>query len=197
MKKVSKKREDFLWLGNATALDLVNTEIARAGERIDLLNEPDDYLRWLELAGFRLERIDRGKHAARGSELAKSYRAQMRRGFEHLDRGKTLPAELIKATNDFSDRGARRRLSIRDGKFMLEACWPMESEESYVAPVASAFAEFIVQADLTRVRKCKNPECILFFYDTSKSGTRAWCSLDICGNKMRMAAMRERRSSKR
>jgi predicted RNA-binding Zn ribbon-like protein len=50
----------------------------------------------------------------------------------------------------------------------------------------------LTEDDLSRLRKCANPECVLYFYDVSKGGKRRWCSLDICGNKLRMAASRRR-----
>lgn len=34
-----------------------------------------------------------------------------------------------------------------------------------------------------RIRKCEYENCILSFVDTSKSGRRRWCSMDICGNR--------------
>ncbi|MEV0070883.1 MULTISPECIES: CGNR zinc finger domain-containing protein [unclassified Amycolatopsis] len=34
-----------------------------------------------------------------------------------------------------------------------------------------------------RIRHCANPECVLYFYDVSKNGTRRWCSMSGCGNR--------------
>jgi len=61
-------------------------------------------------------------------------------------------------------------------------------------PIAESFARLVTEADAGRIRKCKNPDCVLYFHDTSKGGNRAWCSLDLCGNKLRMAASRQRHS---
>jgi hypothetical protein len=36
-----------------------------------------------------------------------------------------------------------------------------------------------------RIRACGNPECILHFYDVSKNGTRRWCSMAACGNRVK------------
>src|SRR6516164_5368126 len=40
--------------------------------------------------------------------------------------------------------------------------------------------------DRTRVRKCG--QCVLHFLDTSKKGTRRWCSMQLCGNRLKVAA---------
>ncbi|MFC0865471.1 CGNR zinc finger domain-containing protein [Sphaerimonospora cavernae] len=35
----------------------------------------------------------------------------------------------------------------------------------------------------TRIRRCAHPDCVLYFYDVSKNGTRRWCSMTGCGNR--------------
>ncbi|MFG3345404.1 CGNR zinc finger domain-containing protein [Streptomyces sp. NPDC048018] len=34
-----------------------------------------------------------------------------------------------------------------------------------------------------RIRKCAHDACILHFFDTSRNGTRRWCSMAACGNR--------------
>jgi predicted RNA-binding Zn ribbon-like protein len=36
-----------------------------------------------------------------------------------------------------------------------------------------------------RLRPCSNDECKLFLLDRSKAGTARWCSMAICGNRMK------------
>jgi predicted RNA-binding Zn ribbon-like protein len=36
-----------------------------------------------------------------------------------------------------------------------------------------------------RVRKCANPDCPFRFLDTTRSGTRRWCSMTVCGNRLK------------
>ncbi|WP_280504971.1 CGNR zinc finger domain-containing protein, partial [Nocardia farcinica] len=38
-----------------------------------------------------------------------------------------------------------------------------------------------------RIRQCAHDRCILFFYDTSKNGTRRWHSMSTCGNRAKAA----------
>jgi predicted RNA-binding Zn ribbon-like protein len=38
-----------------------------------------------------------------------------------------------------------------------------------------------------RIRQCEHEECILHFVDTSKSGKRRWCSMEVCGNRYKAA----------
>ncbi|MFB6841146.1 CGNR zinc finger domain-containing protein [Streptomyces sp. NPDC056361] len=34
-----------------------------------------------------------------------------------------------------------------------------------------------------RIRACAHEACILHFFDTSRNGTRRWCSMAVCGNR--------------
>lgn len=194
---VAKKRKDFLWVGNTPSLDFVNTEIIQNGCIVDILTGPDDLAAWIRYAGFELQAQTGGvRRVEAGLRLAKQFRTILREGLDQLLKTSSLPLAVISATNGHMERaGERRKLVKRPQGVELRPYWRIESAAGYVAPIATSFARFIAHADLSRVRKCKNPACILYFYDVSRSGTRAWCSLDICGNKMRMAAFRGRQRS--
>lgn len=34
-----------------------------------------------------------------------------------------------------------------------------------------------------RIRRCAHEACVLHFFDTSRNGTRRWCSMAACGNR--------------
>jgi predicted RNA-binding Zn ribbon-like protein len=36
-----------------------------------------------------------------------------------------------------------------------------------------------------RIQQCQHPQCVLWYLDTSPSGTRRWCSMTICGNRVK------------
>jgi predicted RNA-binding Zn ribbon-like protein len=45
---------------------------------------------------------------------------------------------------------------------------------------------------LTRVKECENPECSLLFLDDSQARRRRWCSMERCGNLVKIAGYRSR-----
>ncbi len=184
--------ERFLWLANWPALDFVNTEIMQFGKRIDLFRTGKDVTDWLRAAGLSSASLPATFEEGLLKD-ARDYRKCLRGAFEKLGSSGQIPAHAISATNRLLD-GSRFRLRLQHdgGEFWLEKRWNFTSAADQLIPVALSFAELLSTGDLSRVRGCNNPECILFFYDTSKSATRAWCSLDNCGNKLRMAAFRQR-----
>lgn len=66
--------------------------------------------------------------------------------------------------------------------------------EDVLIPVAESIANLLVEGNFALIRKCENPECSLWFYDKTKSHQRRWCSMAACGNRMKVAAFRARKS---
>jgi predicted RNA-binding Zn ribbon-like protein len=46
-----------------------------------------------------------------------------------------------------------------------------------------------------RVKACRAHDCRYAFLDTAKNRSRAWCSMQSCGNRAKVAAYRERHSA--
>ena len=64
--------------------------------------------------------------------------------------------------------------------------------EWLLAAVARSAAEIIAEGLRARLRLCANPRCGLFFYDTSRTHRRRWCSMTVCGNRHKVAAFARR-----
>src|SRR6267142_64482 len=57
-----------------------------------------------------------------------------------------------------------------------------------LTPIARAIADLIVSGQGVEIRKCANPRCVLYFRDRSRTRRRRWCSMAVCGNRMKVAA---------
>ena len=192
----SHEHSEFLWVGNWPAIDFVNTEVIVSGEPVSLLPDAAAFLEWLREAGIAgvkstsLKAVDEGRTLA----VALGYRTLLRKSLSALVDGRPLPSRVIPETNAYLAASVgRTRLIEHNGRYQLASEPQFRTPEAFVTPIAHSLAKLLSEADLRRLRKCKNPDCILYFYDTTKSGTRAWCSLDLCGNKLRMAASRQKR----
>jgi predicted RNA-binding Zn ribbon-like protein len=87
------------------------------------------------------------------------------------------------------------RLSATGSIPSLELWFEPRHPEDLFAPLAHGAAKLISSVDHNRVRKCG--QCVLHFHDTSKKGTRRWCSMQLCGNRLKVAAYaaRQRRNA--
>ena len=193
--KVSEKKDKFLWLGNWPALDFVNTEIVQDAKTVELLASEEDFARWL--VECRLIKVAHTPPRVLPNALkkARDFRQELRSGLQELIQNGKIPRSLMDSVNRLLRQHALRfNLQEKGRQFKLDTDWVPHLPEDMCGPIALSFAQLLTTADIRRIRRCKNPECVLYFYDTSKSGTRSWCSLDICGNKLRVAAYRQRQS---
>jgi predicted RNA-binding Zn ribbon-like protein len=85
-----------------------------------------------------------------------------------------------------ADHPMRTRLKANERGLGTELYLAPQQPEDLFAPLAQAAAALFANVDSMRVRKCD--QCVLHFHDTSKKGTRRWCSMQLCGNRQKVAA---------
>ena len=78
------------------------------------------------------------------------------------------------------------RLNTSGSASSMELWFDPRQPEDLFAPLAHSAATLFANTDRNRVRKCD--QCVLHFHDTSKKGTRRWCSMQLCGNRLKVAA---------
>jgi predicted RNA-binding Zn ribbon-like protein len=192
---------DFLFLANDPSLDFVNTEIMRDGVRTDLLRNFADFAEWFEKEGIAsagdahqlTKRWGDTREAKRSLQPARALRSLLRNSVENVVHSGRVPDSLARALNRHlrNPRQVTEVISAK-GRLQTQSSWLLEKPADLIVPVAYLAANFFSKADYSAIRKCENPDCILFFYDTSKNHTRRWCSMGLCGNRAKVAAFRER-----
>jgi predicted RNA-binding Zn ribbon-like protein len=68
------------------------------------------------------------------------------------------------------------------------ASWSLSAQQL----VALAAAELLANGDFDLVRTCESDDCVLHFYDRTKSHRRRWCSMATCGNRAKVQTFRAR-----
>ena len=61
-----------------------------------------------------------------------------------------------------------------------------------LAAIARDALDLATSPLLARVRDCAGPNCGAWFLDTSRPGTRRWCSMDRCGNQAKKSTWRSK-----
>jgi predicted RNA-binding Zn ribbon-like protein len=181
-------RDDFLYIAGEPALDFLNTEIVRDGAPVDLLDDAEALERWLREAGLGRVRVTPA--ALKG---AKRLRGAFREVAGALADGET-PKRLALRVIDEELRRTQGALTLRAGDGGLEVAFePREEDARFL--LARAAATFLARAEPARIRRCGGTNCVLFFYDVTKSATRRWCSMAGCGNRMKAALHYQRSKS--
>lgn len=179
-------RNDFLFLGGHVAIDFLNTEVIADGQPLDKLAGPDDLSAWLAAAD-----LGEASVSARTLAAVKRLRGEFREVVLRMADGYGAKKSVVEAINEALRRGRGALQLHAHGRDLRVAFEPEEADALFL--VARAAAEFLATAEPTRIRRCEGTNCILLFYDTTKSGTRRWCSMAGCGNRMKAALHYARR----
>lgn len=66
------------------------------------------------------------------------------------------------------------------------------SPNALLLPIAEAMAHLVCSEDFSLVKGCEGKTCTLLFLDKTHGRARRWCSMNICGNRAKQAAHRQR-----
>ncbi|WP_067841753.1 CGNR zinc finger domain-containing protein [Nocardia lijiangensis] len=157
-------------VGEPLALDLLNTRWIENGPQ-DLLTDVAGLRVWLTTAGL----ADRAP--ADGQTLAAVLTARS----AIYD---TVRHGAHRALNEVLEHGRIKRRLTDDGPVDLPDVTDPVWLPGWLA--AENLLQLIAKAP-DRIRQCAHPDCVLFFYDTSKNGTRRWHSMATCGNRTKAA----------
>ncbi len=198
-----KEEPIFYFLGNQLALDFVNTRPVIDGESRELLPDFGSILDWFSAAGLiephavstlRSKWRDRRRNETAWKTLIE-FREMLREEVLHWEQEGEVRLRIAKEVNAAMRLHPMLRRVSRNGKtYSLESWFSPESPEDLIAPVAQSAAELLAVAGQHRVRKCE--QCVLHFLDTSKKGSRRWCSMQFCGNRAKVAAYAARQREK-
>lgn len=150
--------------GEPLSLDLVDTEwVDQAGPH-DEFDRDGGAQEWLAEHGYP------GPATEAVTAALREARAALRALLEHGDRD---PLNAVLA------RGTRTPVLGPDGPDELVHVDP----DRRAAWDAAVDHLRLLATSADRVRRCAHPACVLYFHDTSRGGTRRWCSMEACGNR--------------
>ncbi|MFC8587199.1 CGNR zinc finger domain-containing protein [Streptomyces sp. NPDC057217] len=157
--------------GEPLSLDLLNTRWVEEGVRRDLLTGVEGLAVWLAANGLE------GRFAADAATL------------RHTLAARDALAALVDRPGD-PDAAARVDAVLDHGRIRATLTAEGPGEEAEFADPAWGPGWTAARAHLDllrtapdRIRACAHEACILHFFDTSRNGTRRWCSMAVCGNR--------------
>jgi predicted RNA-binding Zn ribbon-like protein len=169
----------------ACVVDLVNTAPAAAG--MEQLSDLD------ALASFvrRHQVSEVGELTRTDLDAVRSLRERIRPVFDATD--DPAAAQLVNAL--VAETHVTPRLSAHDGY-----AWHMHYfspgatlAEHLAADCGIALAQVIAVGERERLRSCEAPDCHQVLVDLSRNRSKRYCDARTCGNRLHVAAYRERR----
>jgi predicted RNA-binding Zn ribbon-like protein len=199
------RRPPAIFVGDALGLDFLNSIATPVDTVIDWIDDGEGYLSWLEQAHLvppdvlqqmraraLLGELD--KIAGQARDLREWFRA-----FVRQHRGRPLTAEALAELeplnrlldrDDAFSRIVPQPTARRPFEIQVMRRWP--NPGALLLPVGEALAQLVCLEDFANVKACERPACTLLFADHTRGHARRWCSMAICGNRVKQAAHRNR-----
>lgn len=158
-------------------LDLLNSTPIVDGVQHDQLDSARSARSWLRARGHHGSAAE--WHAVRTARTA----------LQSVVRGHQPASALAPLLDDVSYRP-----SVSDGGVR----WQLDTPPDRVAALRAVLAwDALRRTRPGRLRACENPECALFLIDRSKPNKARWCSMAVCGNRMKARRHYERSRGQR
>jgi predicted RNA-binding Zn ribbon-like protein len=198
--EVSEWIDGFLFVANRPILDLLNTKPVLTEGPTELLPDARALERWLIASGLVILPKSRAvvrswRHSTEAAAFVEqliAFRERLRAAVTRIESGAPPTDAFLAEVNSLLLRYPRRTsLHKRDGKVVRETVFEPREPADLWAPIIEATADLLAETETSRIRKCES--CVVHFFDTSKKGSRRWCSMSICGNKLKVAAYQRRK----
>jgi predicted RNA-binding Zn ribbon-like protein len=214
---IANRPPPFFIAGN-TGLDFLNSIAVPVDTKVEWLASGEDLLAWLKQAQLAPDDVLKAfrKNALPGELDAIAAQARALRDwfklfvYEHLGRPIEPEAlcqleplnQLLARDEEFGqivicegalepehDRGQEKR-KASGLAWRPQRRW--QSPESLLLPIARSLAELVCTEDFTHVKACEGPDCTLLYVDHTRGRARRWCSMAVCGNRVKQATHRQR-----
>ena len=155
---------------------------------VERIPAPADLGRWFAESGLTAAPVQ-----ASPADLRHAH--QLREALYRLMRGPAFGEQPAAADLELVNCWAARTppaLALRAGGARLTTCLVEPTVTGLLALLARDGVEVLGGPLDGRIRECSSQTCTLLYLDTSRAGSRRWCSMETCGSRDKMARYRRR-----
>jgi predicted RNA-binding Zn ribbon-like protein len=156
---------------------------------IDRISTPDELAMWFSEQGLVDDLVEptEDEHIE-----ALAVREAIR---ELLLENNGIEADSATASQALEEAGRKARLDVR-----FEHGRPVLAPEAdgtlgAVGRIVATVAELAPTDEWKRLKGCRDEHCRVAFYDQSRNRSRAWCSMEVCGNREKARSFRARHAA--
>jgi predicted RNA-binding Zn ribbon-like protein len=200
-----------IFISGSLGLDFLNTLATPLDEQVDWIDDGDGLVAWLlqaRLVPAKVVKLLKGEAmpgefdtvAARARCLREWFRGFVkarsgrRHGADNLRELEPLN-HLLNRDERFDQIEVAEEDDGEGSTLRLQTLRRWRSPDSLLLPIGEEIAKFLCSEDFQYVKPCEGSTCTLLFVDRTRGRGRRWCSMAICGNRAKQAALRNRRKS--
>jgi len=164
--------------------DFVNTLDFETG--IDRIATPDELAMWYSEQGLVDDLVEPTEQ-----ELADALavREAIR---ELLLANNGVVADATTASKTLEEAGRKAHLGVRFDAGRPVLAPEGEGASGAIGRIVATVAELAPTGEWKRLKTCRDEHCRVAFYDKSRNRSRAWCSMEVCGNREKARSFRKR-----
>ena len=194
-------------VGGRLCLDFANTQSTRIkGQSREYLTDYGQLVAWSQhtsvLTDAEAEVLvdsaaSRPDLAATALERAITLRETIYRAFSATADGREAEEADLSALNRAIHQALAQLEIVRSGDtFHWSWVVGLDDLDYMLWPVIRSAADLLTSDDLLRVRACAREGCDWLFVDLSKNHSRRWCSMNMCGSRVKARRYYRRRRGK-
>ncbi len=207
MGKKERTASNLELVGGRLCLDFANTVSTRIeAQSREYLTDYGQLVAWSQhvgiLGGDEAEAFldgaaSRPDLAAAALEQAIALRETIYRVFSSTADGREAQGADLSVLNR-ALRQALPRLKVIPSGDTYHWSWVVGQDDlDYMLwPVVRSAADLLTSDDLRRVRRCAREGCDWLFVDSSKNHSRRWCTMNVCGSRVKARRYYRRRRGK-
>jgi len=167
--------------------DYVNTFDLETG--IDEIATPYELATWFSEQGLVEDLVE---PTGQEVEDALSLREAIR---ELLLANNGVEVDAGAASQTLEEAGRKAHLGVRfaEGRPLLAP--EGDGARGALGRIVATVAELAPTDEWKRLKTCRDEHCRVAFYDKSRNRSRAWCSMEVCGNREKARSFRKRHAT--
>jgi predicted RNA-binding Zn ribbon-like protein len=167
--------------------DYVNTLDFETG--IDRIASPDELAMWLSEQGLVDDLVEpSGEEVADALAVREAIRALLL-----ANNGVEVDAAAASKTLETAGREAQLTVRFENGRPLLAPA--ADGTRAAIGRIVATVAELAPTDEWKRLKTCRDDNCRVAFYDKSRNRSRAWCSMEVCGNREKARSFRARHAT--
>ena len=167
--------------------DYVNTRDFEIGS--DLFDSPDGLATWLSEQGLVDDLVEPTREELAGAIAVR----EAIRNLLFAHNGVEADTDSASQTLESAGREARLGVRFEHGRPVLAP--EGDGTRAAIGHVVAAVAELAPTDEWKRLKACRDENCRVAFYDKSRNRSRAWCSMEVCGNREKARGFRKRHAT--
>ena len=182
-----------IFIADNCALDFINTEYGDGARHCECFVDDKSVIDWLKLAGLLPQAPEKAPEGLLA--LALEMRAAGKAMVKATKAGQSADADVVNRVLKLGNPTRELQWDGKTASFKVVKRRDTTTAVGLLEPVADALVNLLTAEQLDLVRQCEGEDCTLLFHDLTKSHRRRWCSMAVCGNRMKVAAFRSRKKA--